>query len=221
MTPPTWTPETRPLRRVFTAVASPQVTGTVVLVCAIVIAVLIVVLRPHEAAVSDVDLARGERQEQATEFLGAIEADAEHAIVVVHVTGSVHNPGVIELTDGARVGDAVDAAGGALEDAGLDAVNLARALIDGEHIHVPNGSEVTVYEGGHGRPGVSGEAKVQLNHAGATELEQLPGIGPALAQRIVDWRHTHGGFAQVEDLLQVSGIGPKVFEGLSDLVTAP
>lgn len=131
--------------------------------------------------------------------------------IYVHVAGAVREPGLYRLEEGQRVDDAVRAAGGALDDADLDAVNLAAKLGDGDKVVVP-----TV--GGDG--GGEGEAggKVNLNTADAAALETLPGIGPALAERILAYREEHGGFRAVEDLLKVSGIGPRKFEALADLV---
>lgn len=177
--------------------------------------------------------------------------------VVVHVAGAVARPGVVALEPGARLGDAVGAAGGALDDADLDAVNLARPLADGEQIYLPavgeeprdplpapsagvggsggQGAAGTGGAGGSGAgPGGPGSAgtgpgdgagrdgtatAVNLNQASATELEELPGIGPALAGRIVTHREEIGAFTSVDQLDDVSGIGPVLMDQLRDLVT--
>ncbi|MGH2760540.1 MAG: helix-hairpin-helix domain-containing protein [Actinomycetota bacterium] len=135
--------------------------------------------------------------------------------VFVHVGGAVRDPGLYGLAMGARVDDAVRAAGGVLEDADLDALNLAARVKDGEKILVPT-------ENGDGEPEGGGGAQgglLNLNTAGLSDLDTLPGIGPALAQRILDYRERNGGFRSVEDLLEVPGIGAKKFEELREKVT--
>lgn len=135
--------------------------------------------------------------------------------VVIHVSGAVPDPGVRTLPGGARVDDAVQAAGGATKAARTDQLNLARPLRDGEQIHVPTASEAAVaVTGGSGPAGL-----VNLNRATTAELEELPGVGPVLAGRIIAHRETQGGFRSVADLQQVSGIGEKTFAELEDLVT--
>lgn len=155
--------------------------------------------------------------------------DAAVALVIVHVVGQVAKPGVYRLRAGVRVGDAVTAAGGATRAADLAAVNLARVLVDGEQIVVPKPGEVVAAPGGAGSGGAgaagsSGSAgsaggKVALNSADLTALETLPGVGPVLAQRILDWRTEHGRFTTVDELGEVSGIGEKVLAQLTPKVT--
>lgn len=144
--------------------------------------------------------------------------------VVVHVVGRVRRPGVRSLPAGSRVADAVDAAGGATGGADLSAVNLARVLVDGEQVRVPAEGEAPVAPpaspvGGASR-GAAGApaAPVSLSTADAGTLDGLPGIGPVLAQRIVDWRTAHGRFSSVDELAEVSGIGDKLLEQLRPLV---
>ena len=149
----------------------------------------------------------------------------EVAAVVVHVVGQVRRPGVRRLPVGSRVSDAVRAAGGATREADLAAVNLARLLVDGEQVRVPApGEELPPVEAGPvgpgSAPGTTGPALVPLNTADVGALDTLPGIGPVLAQRIVDWRTTNGRFTSVEELAEVSGIGEKLLEQLRPLVTA-
>lgn len=130
----------------------------------------------------------------------------------VHVSGAVVVPGLYVLPAGSRVADAVAAAGGFTDTADTTSVNLARVLDDGEQLVVGE-------QGGDpAQPGVSADGRININSASATELEELPRIGPALAQRIVEWREENGRFAQVEDLLLVPGIGEKMLEQLRDLV---
>ncbi len=139
--------------------------------------------------------------------------------IYVHVGGAVRRAGLYELPDGSRVDDAVRAAGGVLEDADTDALNLAAKLKDGEKVLVPTrGQAMGQGASGGAAQGMQG-GLVNLNTATVADLETLPGIGPALAQRILDHREKNGGFRTVEDLLEVPGIGPKKFEEIRDHVT--
>ncbi len=128
--------------------------------------------------------------------------------VVVHVVGRVRHPGVYRLAPGGRVGDAVRRAGGARRDADLAAVNLAAPLVDGSQVLVPaRGATPATGPGGAGQAGSSPTQPLSLATATAPQLEELDGIGPTLAARIVEWRDTHGGFRTVDDLGEVPGIG--------------
>lgn len=152
----------------------------------------------------------------------ASSAPAEpETTIVVSVVGRVAAPGLVTLPDGARVADAVRAAGGAVAGVDLGGLNLARRLADGEQIYVgvptPLGAE-PAGPASDGPPGV-GE-KVDLNSASITSLDTLPGVGPVTAQRIVDWRTEHGRFDSVEQLREIDGIGPSRFAKLADLVVA-
>ncbi|HEU4675111.1 MAG TPA: helix-hairpin-helix domain-containing protein [Motilibacteraceae bacterium] len=145
------------------------------------------------------------------------------ALVVVHVVGQVRHPGLVHLPQGARVDDAVRAAGGATAAADLSGVNLARVVVDGEQLRVPSPGEVVAPPPGSGSaagPPAEGApaAPVDLNSATLAELDALPGVGPVLAQRILDWRGEHQRFSSVDELREVRGIGPKVFADLQPLV---
>jgi competence protein ComEA len=155
-----------------------------------------------------------------------VAATPAAAAVHVHVSGAVRMPGLYVLPAGARVVDAIAAAGGFAGDADRDAVNLARPLDDGEQLPVaregeaPPPGQAAVGGAGPGGAGLDGEAPpIDLNTADAAQLETLPRIGPALAERIIAWRDDNGGFTSVEDLLAVPGIGDKMLESLRDLVT--
>lgn len=209
--PNSWRPADRPLRRVIRAVTAPPVAGGVVLLSAIVIAVLLVVMRPQGT-----EAVNESAREQPTAFTEIVEAQPEP--VLVHVAGEVQKPGVVELEAGSRVEAAIVAAGGVTEGAVLEGINLARVLFDGEHIVIPNAQTQSFQDA----PGViSTDGKIHLNTADAAALETLPGIGPALATRIIDWRENNSGFSSIDDLLQISGIGLKIFEQLRDQVSAP
>jgi competence protein ComEA len=134
----------------------------------------------------------------------------------VHVVGAVHRPGLFRLKEGSRVADAVTRAGGPTHRADLSAVNLAAPLADGQQVIVPRRGPPGASPVGVG--GASG-AKVSLAIATVEQLDELPGIGPVTAQKIVDWRASHGPFQSVDDLDDVPGIGPARIEQLRDLVT--
>ncbi|MCA1839080.1 MAG: ComEA family DNA-binding protein [Actinomycetota bacterium] len=138
--------------------------------------------------------------------------------VTVHVAGMVVTPGVYELNEGARVKDAIAAAGGPAAGADVNALNLAALLQDGQKIFVPKPGEAS---GGQneGAQGGMAAGKVNLNTASESELESLPSVGPVMAGRIIQYRQTKGGFRSVRDLLKVDGFGPRKFESLKDLVT--
>ena len=144
--------------------------------------------------------------------------------VIVHVAGAVARPGVYTLPGGSRVGEAVEAAGGARRRAVLDGLNLARVLTDGEQVVVPLPSASPgAAPGGapatSGTPAAAGGATVSLNQATLADLETLPGVGPVLGQRILDHRDAIGGFKSIDELRDVSGIGEKTFQSLAPLVT--
>ncbi len=149
-------------------------------------------------------------------------APGEGVEVVVHVVGRVRRPGLQYLPVGSRVADAVDAAGGATGRADLGAVNLARPLVDGEQVWVPAVGEAAdptvAAPAGPGSSTAPG-GTVSLNTADLAALDTLPGVGPVIAQRIVDWRTAHGRFTSVDELAEVSGIGEKMLEQLRPLVT--
>lgn len=138
------------------------------------------------------------------------------ADIVVAVVGQVVTPGLVTLAAGSRVADAVAAAGGALPGADLATVNLARILTDGEQVAVgvPGATD-----DGAGPPAAATAGPVNLNTASQAQLEELPGVGPVLAERIVTWRTDNGGFSSVEQLQEVAGIGPATFDELRDEVT--
>ncbi|MET0324299.1 MAG: helix-hairpin-helix domain-containing protein [Ilumatobacteraceae bacterium] len=142
-------------------------------------------------------------------------------VIVVHVAGAVVSPGVYELPGGARVDVALGAAGGPLAGADPGALNLAAPLADGTRVYVPMvGEEVPPSPPVAAAPGpTTPSGPIDLNHATAAELDELPGIGPATAQAIVDHRTTNGPFASVDDLEAVRGIGPAKLDAIRALVT--
>ena len=164
-----------------------------------------------------------ESGESTDETVGGDEKDNAEETVFVHVSGAVAKPGLVELSSGSRVADAIEAAGGAADDASLEALNLARKVQDGEHVHLPSTLEISQSQQTATQPSdvpsvsdVSG--KVNLNTASAEELQTLPGIGPSIAQRIVADRDSSGPFSAPEDLKRVSGIGEKKFAALEEFI---
>jgi competence protein ComEA len=135
--------------------------------------------------------------------------------VAVYVTGAVLNPGVYYLPGESRVQDALEAAGGPTADADLDRVNLAQRVHDEDQIYFPEVGEEMVPASSTGG---STDGRTNINTASAAELEDLPGIGPALAQSIIDYRDSHGPFDSIEEIMDVQGIGQGVFEDIRELI---
>ena len=147
--------------------------------------------------------------------------------VFVHVVGEVVNPGIFMVQSQARLFDAIFAAGGFTKLADQSSINLAREVSDGEQIVVfATGSGGSIITGAgisgslaNGGGSMQSKALVSLNRASQLELESLPGVGPTLAGRMIDWRTANGGFKKKEDLLKVSGIGQKLFASMKDKLT--
>jgi len=148
--------------------------------------------------------------------VGTSAAQVAAAELVVSVGGQVVRPGLVRLPAGARVADAVEAAGGAVPGTDLTGFNLARKLTDGEHVVVGPSAP----SGQAGDPATGSGGRVDLNTATMAELDALPGVGPVTARRILDWRSAHGRFTSVDQLREVDGIGESRFAQLRDLVTA-
>ena len=154
------------------------------------------------------------------------EASASRGLVRVHVLGAVVKPGVVSVPEGAIVQDVIEAAGGLVSGADPGELNLAAPVGDGQQIIVgtsesPRGE---VVDPGDGSPATgaatgSGTRLMNLNRATSQQLQELPGVGPVLAEAIIKWRTDNGSFTNISQLRQVSGIGPKLFEKLSPLVT--
>jgi competence protein ComEA len=126
----------------------------------------------------------------------------------VHLTGAVKSPGVYPISIGMRLFEVIALAGGFTAKADRESVNLARTVTDGEQIIVTGSGDRPVSDG-----------LIHLNSAEPTDFDKLPGIGPTLSARIVDWRKANGGFKSVDDLRHVGGIGDKLFAGIKSLVT--
>ena len=148
-----------------------------------------------------------------TTVVTSVSPVSEPLTIDVHVAGWVNSPGVVTVEEGSIVADAIAAAGGMRPGANVDSVNLAAALTTGQQVLVPGPGSST---GAAGSTDIGG--LVSLNRATESELETLPGVGPVLAGRIVSHRESHGPFEEVEDLLQVPGIGEAKLAALRDLV---
>lgn len=147
--------------------------------------------------------------------------------IQVYLSGAVESPGVYAIADGDRLADAIEAAGGATPDADLGRVNMAARLGDEDHWHIPAvGEEIAETEtgpdgatmNGAASDGIDGTGKIDLNEADATLLETLPGIGEVRAAPIVAYRQANGPFLEVEELVEVSGIGEQTLRAVRDLV---
>lgn len=149
--------------------------------------------------------------------------------IAIHVTGEVKKEGLIYLSVGSRVADAIKEAGGETKNADLSQINLAYQLQDGQKLYIPNKNEIiseyiisatgnTESEGSSSN-NLKGENKVNINTATQNELDQLPGIGPSIAQRIIEYREEKGNFQKIEDVQNVKGIGDAKYEEIKDKIT--
>ncbi len=225
-----WRPPPTLRERLLRAVGTPIIVGIVLFLGAVIGAVVLVAVQPHSPAASRAETdAAGASRDAAdagatadAESSGAGVADDEDpaaSMILVHVVGEVRAPGVVELAIGARVREAIEAAGGATEQAVLSGVNLARPVVDGEQISVPDAAAAEAAAALPAPSANGGPGLVSLNVADAAALETLPGVGPALAQRILAWRTANGAFSNVDQLLEVSGIGQQTLAGLRERVT--
>ena len=147
--------------------------------------------------------------------------------VVVYVCGAVRSPGVVRLPSTARVADALKVAGGATSSAELSAVNLAARLADGQQIIVPRrceapaagGAAASATSGAAGSTVAGPAAPININTASLEELDTLDGVGPATAQKIIDYRTANGGFKTIDEIKEVSGIGDAKFAAMKDSIT--
>lgn len=153
------------------------------------------------------------------------ENEAEE-IIMVHISGQVYKPGLVQLKNGSRVIDAVNSAGGLKSEADLDRINLAKKLADEEKIYIPKIGEdndiideVEISDGGSSSNSSGNKSnKININTCTKEELMNLPGIGEVLATRIVEYRESRK-FNSIEDIMNVSGIGNKKFENIKDFIT--
>ena len=208
------------------------------IICTIIIAGIIYIKDQEEY--TDMNIFEEIENEQKTnETVDDVENEEQNTnetvdnerIIAIHITGEVKKPGILYLKEGSRIADAIKEAGGATKNADLDRVNLAYVLADGQKIYIPNknekdeeisyiisnsGDNILVEEGKINKEGET--AKVNINTANLSELETLPGIGPSLAQRIIEYRETNGNFQTIEDLQNVKGIGDSKYSNIKDNV---
>lgn len=161
---------------------------------------------------------------------GVKETNDLEGKIIVHITGEVKNTGILVLKEEARIADAIESAGGATEEADLNKINLAYTLKDGQKIYIPNkedeeniayitegsGNNVSVENGDESE--MKEKIKININTASQAELEELPGIGEAIASRIIEYREENGTFNKIEDLLNVKGIGDAKFAEIKEYV---
>ena len=151
----------------------------------------------------------------------AVEYIEPENTIVIYITGAVQNPGVIDIPEDSRVIDAVNAAGGLTSSADLEAINMAQRVKDGQHVTVP---EISSNENDNriaSKKSTSTQKNslVNINTADESELISLPGIGPATAKKIIDYRENNGAFIEIEDIKKVRGIGQSKFENMKDFIT--
>lgn len=147
--------------------------------------------------------------------------------IIIHITGSIKCPGIVELDENSRITDAIEAAGGLLDNADVSKVNLAYILKDAQKIYIPSiyDLEEIVYVTNDSGNNVlvenkfeGGKNMINLNSATQTELEQLPGIGTSTALKIINYKNEHGNFKNIEDIKNVPGIGNARYEAIKDLI---
>lgn|SRR5699024_6444619 len=146
------------------------------------------------------------------------ESFFEDSVIMIHISGQVHVPGIIQLNSGERLIDAIELAGGLKKDADLDKINLARKLSDEDKIYIPAiGEDIEIESYMEISSDEDTSTKINVNVCTKEELTSLPGIGDAIADRIIEYRESTP-FSSVEDLMNVSGIGEKKFEDMKDLI---
>lgn len=161
------------------------------------------------------------------------ENNTNDDIVIIHITGSVKNPGIVKLKEGSRIEDAIESAGGLTENADITKVNLAYVVEDGTKIKIPSASEEDIGEEDiidsksgdniiieeNAVPSNNSTQTININKATEKEFETLPGIGPSLASKIIEYRNQNGKFESIEDIKNVNGIGDNKYEKIKDLIT--
>lgn len=163
-----------------------------------------------------------------SENLSEIKTDIPSGYIIVDVAGEVQSPSVVELPIDSRVNDAIEAAGGLTKDADISQINRAAALSDGEKIFIPaksaqtdvevDGDEPNVRDYGADPDQATQNGKININQAEASKLQDIPGVGPVTAEKIIAYRKENGLFRKLEDLKKVSGIGDKTFEKMQPYI---
>ena len=238
---PLWREGVRMRDRFRRTLTTPVIAVVIIVVLSLLISVSVVWAKPHEPDTNlehtgfttqqDLDATEQSPKSSASDMGEAPESSSTaeapsgaEVEIVVHVVGEVKTPGLYSLPQGARVADAITAAGGELDTAYMASLNIARLLTDGEQIQVLTFEQTQSMPldtapdeaAPNGATENSSGQKVSINTANETELQQLPGIGPALANRIVQWREENGQFGSIDELTNVSGIGDKTLEKMRE-----
>ena len=172
----------------------------------------------HSSQNETIDLQNEIAYEDQTSAVEYIEPENT---IVIYITGAVQNPGVIDIPEDSRVIDAINAAGGLTSSADLEAINMAQRVKDGQHVTVPeiSSNENSTRTASKKSTSTQKNSLVNINTADESELISLPGIGPATAKKIIDYRENNGAFIEIEDIKKVRGIGQTKFESMKDLIT--
>lgn len=155
-----------------------------------------------------------------------LEEQIKINLIKIHIIGEIKNPGIIEITEGSRIADAIEKAGGVTKEADVSKVNLAYVLQDGQKIHIPNKNDegIEYVEETAGNNVIvedktsKKESKIDINTATQTELETLSGIGPSTALKIINYRKENGKFNSIDEIMNVSGIGEAKYESIKDYI---
>ncbi|MEK3890660.1 helix-hairpin-helix domain-containing protein [Bacillus sp. FSL K6-3431] len=190
-------------------------------ICGIVIliAIFLYYSRPQEQAFSEPINTDMQPLESKPPEANMEEMEENNIRIFVDVKGAVHKPGLYEAVEGERIFDIIGQAGGLLDDADENQINFAEKLHDEMVVHIPKVGEDLDEMPANVNSGTKKDGIININKADSTELESLPGVGPAKAKAIIEYREQNGPYQQIDDLQKISGIGPKSFEKLQDLIS--
>ena len=204
-----------------------------IIIISIIIVLIIVGIYVYNIRFSeDINENTNENQLNTSFVENILEKDDKNKEIIVHITGAVKKSGIVKLKDGARIYDAIEMAGGSTDDADLSKINLAYVLEDGQKVYIPKIGEINqenaeeeyiTFEYGNNKNIIQdynkgGNEKVNINTANQTELETLPGIGTATAEKIIDYRNKNGKFSSIEDIQNVKGIGNANYENIKESI---
>lgn len=204
-----------------------------IIIISIIIVLIIVGIYVYNIRFSeDINENTNENQLNTSFVENILEKDDKNKEIIVHITGAVKKNGIVKLKDGARIYDAIEMAGGSTDDADLSKINLAYVLEDGQKVYIPKIGEINqenaeeeyiTFEYGNNKNIIQdynkgGNEKVNINTANQTELETLPGIGTATAEKIIDYRNKNGKFSSIEDIQNVKGIGNTKYENIKESI---
>lgn len=204
-----------------------------IIIISIIIVLIIVGIYVYNIRFSeDINENTNENQLNTSFVENILEKDDKNKETIVHITGAVKKNGIVKLKDGARIYDAIEMAGGSTDDADLSKINLAYVLEDGQKVYIPKIGEINqenaeeeyiTFEYGNNKNIIQdynkgGNEKVNINTANQTELETLPGIGTATAEKIIDYRNKNGKFSSIEDIQNVKGIGNAKYENIKESI---